>query len=268
MKKLKLNKKPRLRVGLLIPDTHAPYHDDPIFRMVLEVGMALGLYYLILLGDFADFYAVSDHSKDPRRRGNIDWEIDQVKDLLKDLDKLGAVDKRYIAGNHEDRLERYLKNNAPALYNMVTIPEVLGLKDTGWKFTPYKKSTAVGKLNMTHDVGTAGRYAVYKCLDAFQESNVTGHTHRFSYIVEGTAMGIHKLSAQFGWLGDVDQIDYMHEVKAKKDWAQGFGVFYHDLDSDLVYVVPVPIVNGTCLVNGKLYKVKPPVLKKKKKPTT
>jgi hypothetical protein len=75
-----------------------------------------------------------------------------------------------------------------------------------------------------------------------------------AYICEGNATGEYKLSAQFGWLGDVDQIDYMSEAKARKDWALGFGVGYIHKVTGIAYLSPIPIVGGTCCVNGKLYK--------------
>ena len=58
----------------------------------------------------------------------------------------------------------------------------------------------------------------------------------------------------FGWLGDVRQVDYMFRVKANRDWALGFGVGYVR-DNGFVYLQPVPIVEGSCCVEGKLFTV-------------
>jgi hypothetical protein len=59
----------------------------------------------------------------------------------------------------------------------------------------------------------------------------------------------------FGWLGNVDEVDYMHRVKAKKEWSLGFGIGYLDKSTGVVYVQPVPIVNYTAVVEGVLYKI-------------
>jgi hypothetical protein len=75
-----------------------------------------------------------------------------------------------------------------------------------------------------------------------------------AYLVEGNAKGEHKVSAQFGWLGNVNEIDYMHKVTAKKNWVPGFGLLYLDDKTEYVYITPVPIVNYTACVEGKLYK--------------
>lgn len=201
--------------------------------------------------------SVSSHSKDPGRTKNLEWEVTEVNAALDQLDALKAKHKYYIAGNHEDRLTRYLQDKAPELFGTVSIPGVLNLKERGWLYTPYKDHTKIGKLRLTHDVGTAGRYAVHKALDTYQHSIVTGHTHRLGYLVEGNAEGEHKLSASFGWLGDADKIDYMARCNVNKNWALGFGVGYTAPSTGIAYLVPVPILNVdgvySCVVEGTYY---------------
>ncbi|HYE78164.1 MAG TPA: hypothetical protein VEI97_09265 [bacterium] len=245
---------------LIVPDAHRPYHDERAWALVLKAAKAFRPQILVVIGDFADFYAVSAHSKDPRRVRDLEWEVGEVKKGLDDLDALGAQRKVYVEGNHEDRLRRYLQDRAPELFGTVSVPKVLGLKERGWEFIPYRRDGKVGKVHITHDVGNAGRYASYKALDVFQHSVVTGHSHRLSYVVEGNAVGEQLLSAQFGWLGDVNRVDYDHRVKALRNWALGFGIGYLDPATGLAYLTPIPIVRAprsgeyTCVVEGKLYK--------------
>jgi hypothetical protein len=73
------------------------------------------------------------------------------------------------------------------------------------------------------------------------------------YVVEGTALGEAKLSATFGWLGNREKVDYMQRGKVMKDSALGFGVGYVHPRSGCVYLTPVPIVNYTCVVEGRFY---------------
>jgi hypothetical protein len=217
------------------------------------VGRAITPAHLIIIGDFIDCYAVSSHSKDPTRASQISTELRAAEAALDQLDALHAKQKVYLGGNHEDRLQRYIRDRAPELFDLVRIPDLLRLKDRGWRYVPYKDHYKLGKVHFTHDVGVAGRTAVYRCLDTYQHSNVTGHTHRLGYIVEGNALGEFKLSAQFGWLGDSRKVDYLQRAKVLKDWALGFGVGYFDRKTGYVYLTPVPIVNYTCVVNGQLY---------------
>lgn len=243
-----------LKTYLIIPDTHIPYHDERAFTLMLKAVEQLDLYGIIILGDFGDFYAVSSHSKDPKRKTMFEWEIQQVRAGLDRLDALKVKHKVFVEGNHEDRLLRYLKDVAPALHDTISTSKLLQLETRKWEFVPYKSDYQLGKISITHDTGTAGRYAAYKCLDVYQHSNITGHTHRLAYVVEGNARGEHKISAQFGWLGNVEEIDYMHKASAKKNWALGFGLVHLHEATGIGYVVPIPIVNYTCCINGKLIK--------------
>lgn len=244
----------KLEPILIVPDVHIPYHDKRAFALMLQAAKDLKPHHLYTIGDFLDFYSVSSHSKNPNRRFNLAAELKAGEEALDQLDALKAKHKVFIGGNHCDRLQRYLQDKAPELFNLVTVPELLHLTERGWEYVPYKRDTKLGKVMLTHDVGVAGRNAVFKCLDTYQHSVLTGHTHRLAYIVEGNATGEFKLSAQFGWLGDANSVDYMQHAKVLKDWALGFGYGYLDPSTGYVYMVPVPIVDYTCMVNGKLYK--------------
>lgn len=240
---------------LFIPDVHVPYEDKKAVQLMLKAAKAFKPEHTIILGDFIDNYSVSSHSKNPNRSLQLDQEIKESKVLLETISKLGSKNKVFVSGNHEDRLERYLMDKAPELFNMVKIEKILELKQNGFKYVPYKDHYTIGKLNITHDVGTAGRFAHYKSLDSFQHNIIIGHTHRLGYAVEGNAQGERHLTAMFGWLGDIESVDYMHKVKATRDWTLGFGIGYLDKKSNCVYVTPVPIINYTCVIEGKLFKV-------------
>lgn len=238
---------------LVVSDAHIPYHDKKAFKLMLKAAKDLKPKHIYIIGDFIDFYSVSSHSKDPKRSLQLVEEIKAGEEALDLLDKLGAKHKVYIGGNHEDRLERYLQDKAPELFDFISVPEILHLKKRNWEYVPYKKDTKLGKLTFTHDVGVAGRNSVFKCLETYQHSVVTGHSHRLAYIVEGNAVGEFRLSTQFGWLGDAESVDYMQHAKILKDWALGFGIGYYNPATKYVYMTPIPIVKYTCVVNGKLH---------------
>ena len=242
----------KLQRLFVLPDVHRPYHDKRAYALALQALRAFKPDILVIIGDYADCYAISDHQKDPRRATQFAEEIADVNAGLDELDKLGIPEKLYIAGNHEDRLARYLQKKAPELHDLHTIPKMLKLRERGWTFVGYREHTRRGKLYLTHDVGVAGRYAVYRCLEAFEHSVVTGHTHRLAYVVEGNATGVRKVSAQFGWLGDIRQVNYMSQVKVIKDWCLGFGIGHLHPDTGVAYLTPVPIINYTCCVEGRL----------------
>lgn len=240
---------------LIVSDAHHPYIDKRAWGLMLKVGKELKPKHIYIIGDFLDCFSVSSHSKEPPRALKFRQEVDAGLSALDQLDELKAINKVFIGGNHEDRLERYLEDKAPELYDFIDIPKILELKERGWNYIPYKHDTKLGKLWLTHDVGTAGRNAAFKALDTYQHSIITGHTHRMCYVVEGNATGEVKLSAMFGWLGDADRVDYLQRQLVFKNWVLGFGIGYLNPSTGLVYMTPVPIVGGySCCVNGKLFK--------------
>jgi predicted phosphodiesterase len=244
----------KLKKILIVSDAHHPYVDKKAWALLLKVGADIKPDVILTQGDFADFYSVSSHSKDPSRMTRFEDEIESVNKALDQLDALGAKEKHFIAGNHCDRLQRYLNDKAPELDGLVSVPQLFRLKKRGWKYTPYKDSVKIGKLNATHDVGTAGKTAVFSALSTFQHNIVIGHVHRVSFHVEGNATGEAHVGASFGWLGDKNSVDYMHRVKVNRDWAHGFGVAYLEPNGN-VHIQPVVIVDYKCVVGGKLYKV-------------
>lgn len=244
----------KLEPILFVPDSHFPYQDKRAWSLMIKVGKYIKPAHILIQGDFMDCAPVSSHSKDPRRILRLPAEIAATKSGLSDLESLGAKNLVYIAGNHEDRLERYLKDKAPDLIDFVNIPDLLDLSKRGWEYVPYKSHYKLGKLFVTHDTGTAGPTAHSKALNDFQNNVVIGHTHRMAYEVRGNAQGKPHVAAMFGWLGDSRKADYMHRIKALRDWSLGFGIGYLEPKSGMVYITPVPIVNYTCVVNGKLFK--------------
>lgn len=136
--------------------------------------------------------------------------------------------------------------------HQISIENLFKLGDLGYKFVPYKHYYEIGKVSLTHDLGPSGRSAAQQNLDIFQDNIITGHTHRLSYIIEGNARGTKHLSTTLGWLGDAEYIDYEHRAKIKRFSALAFGLLYTDSDG-IGYVVPVPIINYKCVVEGKLY---------------
>ena len=245
----------RLKKVLFLPDTHSPYHCKPAFDLVEKVVAGIGPFdEVVIEGDFPDFYSVSTHSKDPKRAGKFFEEVEVTKQLLRRVEGWGFTKQHYVMGNHEDRLDRYIHDKAPEMKGIVSCDGLLELTRHRWHITPYKDHTMVGKVYVTHDVGKAGPSAVKDALSSYQDNVVIGHLHRISYMVEGNAKGVPHVAACFGWLGDVAQVDYMYRVKANRDWALGFGVGYVR-DNGFVYLQPVPIIDGSCCVEGKLFAV-------------
>jgi predicted phosphodiesterase len=236
-----------------LPDTHVPFHDKRAWKITLKAIQKFNPDVFVILGDFADFYSVSFHDKDPRRKDNLYTEVEEVKKALGELAAVvKAKRKIFVAGNHEFRLERYLTTKAPELFPLVSIPGLLDLDAFGYEYVAYRDYVKLGKLLVTHDTGTAGQNAHLKSLADAGSSVVIGHTHRMSLISKQTTQGEYLSAAMFGWLGDKKAIDYMHKTKTR-NWTLGFGIGYQFKDGT-VQTLPVPIIGNKCILEGKLIK--------------
>jgi predicted phosphodiesterase len=195
-----------LKRYFFLPDIHSPFEDKRYWALVLKVLADWKPYGIVILGDFMDCYTLSFHSKDPGRMAKtaFDEEVDDAKHKIWQLNQFGAKDKRFVCGNHEYRLIRYIEEKAPYLYKThPNIQTMLGLDQAGWKFTPYKQHTRIGKAYVTHDVGVAGKFAHYRAADNYQKTIITGHTHRAASVISGNVAGETHFSMMCGWGGVV-----------------------------------------------------------------
>lgn len=242
----------KLKPILFIPDVHAPYQDQRAWNLVMKVARYYKPVTVVVLGDFIDNYRISSYSKDPRRLGNLQDEWAIAGRMLRQLESVSQR-RIYIEGNHEYRLHRYLCDKAPEIYTMVVAADSLGLRRGGWEHVPYKSDIDLGKIFVTHDVGQAGIHSTRQAMHSYQDNIIMGHNHRMDYHVQANAKGIPHLGASFGWLGDVTQVDYMHQMKARSNWALGFGWARMHPVTKCMYVVPVPLINYTCCVEGAYF---------------
>lgn len=246
---------------MFMPDTHIPFHDEKAVELFYQAVNIVNPDIFVIQGDFADFYAVSFFSQKPNRVNQLDEEISQVNLHLDYIDKmLPRARKIFLAGNHEYRLERYLTDKAPALFNMIKIEKIFQFdKRSNWQYVPYKQHTNVGKIYLTHDTGKGGGNAHKGARQVFNKTCFIGHTHRIAYDIENSALGVPHLAAMFGWLGDFKEIDYMHQIASRTAWSHGFGMGLVNEENGLFHVSPVPIVEYkgkySCMVNGEILEV-------------
>lgn len=229
-------KKPRPKqrqfdVGVIYGDIHDPYCDEPVFEMFLE---ALGIIrpnFIIENGDGFDFYQCSPFLRDPAR----------INDLAKDRDTfvrrretiMQAVGKgcrkRYLPGNHELWLRRYLWAHAPELSSLPELEwyEFLGLRELGWDYIDFEgvqnPMIDVGNLTVTH--GTFARKPLGASLRAMLDdlgcSVLFNHTHRMGWLPT-TNMNSEHAAWENGCLC-LRQVGNAY-VKGSVRWQQGFSI--------------------------------------------
>jgi len=248
----------KLRTALIIPDCHIPYHHRKAYALMLKVARHVKPKEIIILGDYADFYAVSSYAKDPRLPSMLKEEIDAVNDHLDQLDELFPKAKKvYIEGNHENRLERYLCEKAPALFGYADCRELFKINQRfGWhwqKYGPGQRYRVLNsKLTARHTpLGSTAKASAAKALI----SHVFGHIHTIeeSHIVG--LNGDNHVAFSVGWLGDKRKDMVFDYVKNHHQWALGFGLV-HVRPNGNFYREKIHILDDmTCVVNGKLFKI-------------
>lgn len=249
-----------LKTALIIPDCHFPFNDKKKYALMIEAAVDLGdrLKEIVILGDFADFYSVMSHPKDPRVFSMLEDEIVSVLAALSELDHLFPhVQKIFICGNHEHRLERYLCDRAPALFGLTSVEHLFEFnRRPKWRFIPYgpnqSHSVLGSKLIARHEpLGSSAKATAAKALCSL----VYGHIHRLeeSHIVG--LDGTNHVCFSVGWLGDKNQDLIFNYVKSHHQWQAGFGLVHVDSSNGYFYHNKIHILdNNTCVINEKIYK--------------
>lgn len=238
---------------LFVPDTHAPFHDPKPFKLMLEVAKDFKPDEVVILGDFFDAYSVSFHTKNPERVFlTIEDEFDRARSALHDL--VAAVPKArlvFLSGNHEDRVNNYLRAYAPVLAKSINLEQMLKLP-RGTTFYPYgqKNRHFMGKLLATH--GTIySQHVALGMLRKYGMSVIFGHTHRLQEFNIKTVHGDRLKGITIGWLGEVEHAgEYVKDVA---DWVHAFAVSYHYAGSGDFVIQPIEVQNGRAVFDGRIY---------------
>jgi len=249
-----------LKTALIIPDCHIPYHDQCAYQLMLNVARDLSIDEIVILGDFADFYAISSHGRHPLLMHTLKHEVELVNSKLDELDILfPRAQKYFIEGNHEHRLERYLSNMASALFGVTETRTLFNLdKRSMWHFLDYGPNqlhSVLGSyLKARHEpVASSAKLTAARALCSL----VYGHIHRIEQSHMVGIEGIDHVAFSVGWLGDKTQDLIFGYVKGHHQWQLGFGLVYVDPETKYFYHQKIHILtNGrrySCVANGKLY---------------
>lgn len=231
---------------MVINDIQFPWHDERVLDLVLSFIRDLKPYGVILNGDIVDCYSISSYSKNPMEKNDIVLEQRLSRKLMNDLAPV-AKERWWLGGNHEDRLRRYMWNNAKEFAGMeeMTFPKLFHLADYGFKWKEYGGSLDLGKLMVTHGSlvskhsGQTGRNHMEK----YGTSILVGHTHRLGVYYRRDVRGVHA-AYENGCLCQLNP-EYDHFP----NWQQGFSVVHVD-EGGFFNVQQIPILNRKCFFYG------------------
>lgn len=236
---------------IVCPDAHHPFVDKKAWATFLAACKTVKPDILVIIGDFLDCLSVSAHKKKATDEKFLAMELEAGNKALDEICSLGIDRVIYIEGNHETRVSRFLNDKAPELDGLFVLSEKLKLKERGIEHVPYGEFIRIGEMAFSHDVGRCGVNAARQSLQDFGDNLTFGHSHRAQVVYGGTVEGKTHVCMNVGWLGDYEAIDYRNRPTAKREWQHSFGFIYQD-SKGVSYCNLVPIINGSCIVDGKL----------------
>jgi predicted phosphodiesterase len=214
------------RKVLVLSDLHIPYHNVDAIYTALDYGVSEGIDGIYLNGDIIDLAKISRWMKDPKVP-SPQVEIDMVKDFLIGITGIG-VPVYYKMGNHEDRWNTYLLQNAPELHDLdaLQIKSILDLDELGIELIDSKQISSFGKLLVIHghEFGESTFSPVNPARGIFlraKTSVLAGHNHQTSAHHENDLNGNPTACFSMGCLCDLSP-DYRPFAFTK--WNHGFAI--------------------------------------------
>ena len=215
----------------------------------------------VMNGDGIDFPSISDFDRDPVRLTDLATDVKTYKsDYLMVKTKILPKNctKHYNAGNHEDRLRRYLWRKAPQLagLNGMNLESILELPQNGWSYTEYHNPiNRSGRLGIDingllivhgYQVRKHSAESARAAYTQFGGSGVIGHTHRVGTYIHRDYRGTYQ------WLEGGCFCKLEPDYAPSPDWCNGFVAGYI-FDNNRFDIHPVPIVHDKFVWEGKIY---------------
>jgi predicted phosphodiesterase len=232
------------RLGIL-SDIHLPYHDEKALGAAVSYLKQMKVNGLLLNGDTLDFYGLSTHEKDPRKRKFKD-EIECFREFIYWIKQELDCPIYFKVGNHEFRYERWMMLKAPELLDIANFKfsEFLEFGKHGIIEIGSKTKIKAGKFTIYHGHEFRGSGGVNPARWLSLKAKIpamVGHFHKSSEHVWRDSNDNTYGCYSTGCLCELNP-DYLPE----NEWNHGFA--YMDIEPNGDYVV-----HNKKIVNGKVY---------------
>ena len=195
----------------ILSDIHIPYHSVIALEAAVKYCKKRRPDVVLLNGDFADFYSISRHQKDPSKR-DFKGEIEAAQQGLAWI--RGQFPKARIVfkvGNHEERWQHWLWNQAPEIsdFDRMSLKEWLDADKYGIEVVADQRPIMAGRLPIMHghEMGKGISAPVNAARGLFLRTVSTmlvGHGHRTSQHVEPNWKHIDTATWSTGCLCDLN----------------------------------------------------------------
>jgi predicted phosphodiesterase len=240
-----------IRKCVILPDVHLDSDKIPRpYGVAKQYIKETGADDIVLLGDFLDMSAISHWNETnlkSREGKRVTKEMERAN-LELDFLQQHSQQVYYIFGNHEAWVDRYVEKN-PELEGLLDLRALLNLKGRKIPVTDNNKFLKIGKMNFTHGLYT-NKYHATKHVQTVGANVCYGHQHGFQ--VDTMVMHMQLPHAGYG-LGCLCENNPEYLKGRPNNWTNQFGIMYYDTKSGQYNLNPVTIVNGKCIVDGKVY---------------
>jgi len=189
-----------LKKVAVLSDIHFPYQDNDALKAVLDDCLKEEVDAFYTNGDMLDFYSLSFHEKDPSVM-DVAMSLEMGQNFFKLLKtRFPKAQVYYVPGNHEIRLERYLRVKAPELLDMKEfhLDILLKVAEIGVHYIPHSSKCYMGNLLVEHGdkmKGAGGVDPARTLFMRFKRDTLCGHFHRtkdhLAKIYDGTTIMTH-----------------------------------------------------------------------------
>lgn len=229
---------------LVLSDIHLPYHDTQALEAAIRWAKRQTWDCLLINGDFLDSYQLSRYCRDPRLRrfkDELETGAEVINILRREIKPELVV---YKLGNHEDRYETYMMNQAPELFDIPRFSwDVVFKLDDGLDLVGQKRIIHAGKLPIIH--GHEYTRAVFSPVNPAKgvfnrahSSVMIAHHHQTSEHSDPDIKGRVMTAFSTGCLSELHPA-YMPLNR----WNHGFAAV--ELQGDTFHVQNLKIVDGT-----------------------
>lgn len=211
-----------------------------------------------MLGDVLDYYSVSNYAKDPGIDAMLKREIEEGRKFLQKIrDNFPKQVIKYLEGNHEHRLQKFIHKNSPALSGLLHTQDLLELKKNNILWYAYGPNQICSVLGL-HDLGA--RHEPYshsvnylrQTAIGIHRSLLFGHTHSMAALSTVNKMGKRIRVFSCGHLADIKHPCFNY-YKSAKPWEIGFAVVFKTKKDWFVNQVTIT-ENYEAVFNGKTFR--------------
>ena len=245
---------------VVVSDAQVPMEDGALLRTIFRDFVPAyrpktgGEYHLFLNGDTLDNFSLSRFVARVTPRFDVGDEIDMTKAYLKEWGKT-FTHKHFVFGNHEERWDKWLWENAPQVARLVPdLATMLDLKTLGYDWVPYLKHYDFEGFIITHGDRT-GVNPARDMLMNYHTSGTSGHVNRPQSYTYAAAAGADPITWYCTGMTCREDIgDIIKDWAKIQPWQQGFLI--GEVREGVLYPELIRVHHGRFSAGGKLYEVR------------